>query len=111
MAERDVDEPTTTNWEQLGPKHYRATIEAASLGRRFVHEYLICEFVVVEIDKLFENDEPMAVFRTRMTADEIGKFDDEDELVEQLQTLAFDAPGFQIVEEFDASIETFESST
>lgn len=109
MAEDEVDDPVETSWEEIGEKHYRATLEAEKMDRRMVHEYLICEYVVVEIDKLFEEGEPLAVFRTKMTADELGSFEDKAELVDRLQKLAFDAPGFQMVEEFDASVQTFKS--
>lgn len=111
MAERETEVSYESQWEKVDEKQYRAVIESDSVQRRIVHEYFVCQYVVVEIEKLFEMDEPVAVFRTPLTVDELGDFDDKDELVQRLQRFALDSPSFQLVEEFEASVKTFESGT
>lgn len=97
-----------TKWTEIDRGHYVGVVDGD--GRRVVHEYLVCGAKVIEIDKLFEEGMPKAVFRSVLTPDEVGVSadDSEEEIQDQLRKFAFDAPEFQLVQEFDASVEVFE---
>lgn len=108
MAEKDLDE-IETEWTKVGDRHWRAYLRAPGLDRDIVHEYLGTTYTVVEVDKLFEEGKPVAVFRSEIDPEVVGAPDNEEELAETLRTYAFDGEHLQLTEEFEASRDVFES--
>lgn len=108
MAE-DESGVVETEWERVSDKHFKAILRLPQFERRYVQEFLICEYQVVEVDKLFEEGEPRAVFRESLTSEQLPEIEDLNELEEYLREMAFDAPELQVREQFEASVEAFES--
>lgn len=100
-------------WNKLGPGHFLAKVKESDNGRSIHHEYLVVGTVAVEIDKLFQDGEPVAAFRSKMDLE--SSLDPEQEEIQEeiedlLKELALDDPQFQLTEEFEASVEVFRAN-
>lgn len=95
-------------WNQVGDRYYQAVIQYEE--RKIVHDYYLCKFRVVEVDTLFENGKPVAVFRSLMPPSSLPEYQSEDGLVDWLKEYSTDGKRLQITEEFDASVEAFRAA-
>lgn len=105
----ETDYEIERSWEEVGNRHWRATLAASALDRKIVHEYLATQFEVVEIDKLFESGKPQAVFTSFLGSEDVEDPDSVGELETTLKGYAFDGEHLQLTDEFEASRKVFET--